>query len=188
MSESVDPAAGERWADCPEAPFLEPVPVLGPYIGVAGAVLCVLVGGFLLLAPYAFDYRDGASAAPRSTVVDLATGGAVTALGVLTAALFGATLVRRLRGWAPAPGYGGDPYGEPAKPDGAGYGDEQPAAAGAAETAPASEPEPPPPAPAAATLDPGGALRDLLTPLVAALAADLRARESGGETEGKQQS
>jgi hypothetical protein len=35
--------------------------------------------------------------------------------------------------------------------------------------------------------DPGGALRDLLTPLVAALAADLRARDdSGVESEGRQ--
>ena len=73
MSESVDPFAGERCADCPGAFAPEPVPVLGPYLGVVGAVLCILVGAFLLLAPYAFDYRDGAAKAPRATVVDLAT-------------------------------------------------------------------------------------------------------------------
>jgi hypothetical protein len=193
MSESVYPAAGERCADCTEPTGAEPVPVLGPFIGVAAAVLCILVGGFLLLAPYAFDYRDGASAAPRSSVVDLVTGGAVAALGALTAALFGATLVRRLRVWAPAPGYGGEPYARSAPPDAgqdaehgvAGYGPEHPAGAAAADTEPAPEQSPLTPA-AAAAVDPGGALRDLLTPLVAALAADLRAREGGGEPEGKQ--
>lgn len=193
MSESVDPAAAERWAECPEAPFAEPVPVLGPYIGVAGAVLCVLVGGFLLLAPYAFDYRDGASAPPRSVVVDLATGGAVAVLGVLTAALFGAALVRRLRvAWGPASGSGGEPYpqaaaqdpGRDAEPGGTGPGQERPV--GETADAPTSAPESQQPLAAAAAVDPGGALRDLLTPLVAALAADLRSRESGGETEGKQ--
>jgi hypothetical protein len=205
MSESVDPLAGERCADCPGALAPEPVPVLGPYIGVVGAVLCILVGAFLLLAPYAFDYRDGAATAPRAAVVDLATGGAVAALGVLTAALFGTALVRRLRPAAPEPGYGTEPYPLPglraageetgeaaafgeAVPDaearyGTGNGTGPAAGTAAAERIP--EPRPSAASSATAPADPAGALRDLLTPLVAALAADLRARESGGDTEGK---
>ena len=193
MSERVDPL-GERCADCAAgyggcvACAAEPAPVLGPYIGVVGAVLCALVGAFLLLAPYAFDYRDGAGAVPHSSVVDLATGGGVLLLGLLTAALFGAALARRLRVPEPAS------YAEPlpltlplSAPGDAAAAAQAPAAPPVAEpagVAPASAPEPHPAAPAASLADPGGALRDLLTPLVAALAADLRARENG-ETEGK---
>jgi hypothetical protein len=205
MSESVDPLAGERCADCPGAFAPEPVPVLGPYLGVVGAVLCILVGAFLLLAPYAFDYRDGAAKAPRATVVDLATGAAVAAVGVLTAALFGASLARRLRPAVAQPGYGAATYLVPVAP-GADQATQTVAADGpnGAEpryTVPGLAPDPetgtageriPEPRPSAApaptpppAADPAGALRDLLTPLVAALAADLRARESG-ETEGKQ--
>ena len=205
MSESVDPLAGERCADCPGAFAPEPVPVLGPYIGVVGAVLCILVGAFLLLAPYAFDYRDGAAKAPRAAVVDLATGAAVAAVGVLTAALFGGSLARRLRPAVARPGYGAGTYlvsvapgadqtMQSAAPDGP-HGAEPrytvPGLAPDPETGTAGEriPEPRPStasaAPTAPPADPAGALRDLLTPLVAALAADLRARESG-ETEGKQ--
>lgn len=178
MSESVDPLAAERCADCPGAAAPEPAPVLGPFIGVVGAVLCTLVGAFLLLAPYAFDYRDGADAQPRSSVVDLVSGGGVALIGLLTAALFGGALLRRLRAPEPCAPYQAEPAAvllpgqAPAEP----------------EPEPESEPEPAPappaPAPAAAVADPGNALRDLLTPLVAALAADLRARETDGETEG----
>jgi hypothetical protein len=172
--------AREYCADCPEAlAVAEPAPVLGPFIGVVGSVLCGVAGALLLLAPFAFDYRQGAGSVPRSSVVDLTTGGCVLLVALLTAALFGAALHKRLR--VPEPviepvvSYVVEP--EPA---------EEP------ETAPEparseSAPEPQPAAPAAATpiADPGNALRDLLTPLVAALAADLRAREAGAETEGE---
>lgn len=205
MSERVDPVnplGGERCADCPageafDACFAEPapIPVLGPYIGVVGAVLCSLVGAFLLLAPYAFDYRDGASALPHSSVVDLATGGGVLVLGLLTATLFGGTLARRLRPPRPLPAVepltllSGEAPAEAESEAASAPGASAPATAPPhleepGRVAPASEPEPHPAAPAASLADPGGALRDLLTPLVAALAADLRARESG-ETEGK---
>ena len=183
MSDS-DSFADERCVDCPGAvPIPEPVPVLGPFIGIVGSVLCGVAGALLLLAPFAFDYRQGASSVPRSSVVDLTTGGCVVLVALLTAALFGGALHKRLR--VPEPivepvvSYVVEP--EPA---------EEPALE--TETAPeparpASEPEPQPAAPAAATpiADPGNALRDLLTPLVAALAADLRAREAGAETEGE---
>jgi hypothetical protein len=210
MSESVQPHAAEPCAECAASAFAEPAPVLGPYLGVVGAVLCSLVGAFLLLAPYAFDYRDGAAAMPHSSTVDLATGGGVLLLGLLTAALFGGALARRLRAPEPAAEYAeplqwaesaesaeaaesaspdaGTPtgtdagsYGGSATGAGAGHGAAQPAPE--RTQAPVSEPEARPLAPAASLADPGGALRDLLTPLVAALAADLRARENG-ESEG----
>lgn len=203
MSESVSPFGAERGVpcarvdgiDCPEAAVLEPPPVLGPFIGVAGAVLCSLVGAFLLLAPFAFDYRQGAAAMPHSSVVDLATGGGVLGLGLLTAIAFGAALVRRLRVpefVAGNAGHVGTFESEPAAyaTSGVTLVPEQtrPEAEPSAQSSPPSQPETQPAAPAAATplADPGGALRDLLTPLVAALAADLRARETG-ETEGKNQ-
>jgi hypothetical protein len=216
MSESVQPHAAEPCAECAPTAFTEPAPVLGPYLGVVGAVLCSLVGAFLLLAPFAFDYRDGAATMPHSSTVDLATGSGVLLLGLLTAALFGGALARRLRApepaaeyaeplqWAEsaeaaefaAPDAAGTPAGSdagsyggsttgaavgPATGAGAGHGAAQPAPERA--QAPVSEPEARPLAPAASLADPGGALRDLLTPLVAALAADLRARENG-ESEG----
>jgi hypothetical protein len=203
MSESVSPFGAGRGVhcaridgmDCPEGAVLDPPPVLGPFIGVTGAVLCSLVGAFLLLAPFAFDYRQGASAMPHSSVVDLATGGGVLALGLLTAIAFGAALVRRLRVPEYVAGNAGQVGGFETEPEtyatsGVTLVPEQgrPEAEPSAQPSPPSQQETQPAAPAAATplADPGGALRDLLTPLVAALAADLRARETG-ETEGKNQ-
>jgi len=178
MSDSVDQLAYERCADCPEAVAPEPVPVLGPFIGVVGSVLCGLAGALLLLAPLAFDYRQGARSTPRSSVVDLATGGVVLLLAVLTAALFGCALRKRLRVPEPVAAY----VAEPASA-------EEPAAA-PEPPRPESAPEPQPAAPAASAPlgdDAGNALRDLLTPLVAALAADLRSRENNSvESEGRQ--
>ena len=127
-----------------------PVPVLAPYLGLVCAVLSMLVGGWLVLAPYAFDYRAGAAKPPRTTLVDLATGAAVVAIGAIATLLFGRSLSRRLRSMAPE--FEVEPELE-------------------------IEPEPEPaPAPVA---DPDGGLRDLLAPLVAALAADLRSRKDG---------
>ncbi|HTJ72750.1 MAG TPA: hypothetical protein VL551_34745 [Actinospica sp.] len=155
----------------------DPVPVLGPFIGLVGSVLCSVAGALLLLAPFAFDYRQGAHTMPRSSVVDLATGGGVLVIGLLTTSLFGGSLRRRLRAVEPAavvqeP----EPLSEEFVP-------EQPRPRPEpAAPAPTVEPQPVP----AALGDPGGALRDLLTPLVAALAADLRARENSVEPEGRQ--
>jgi hypothetical protein len=193
MSETAepdtDPDYGERCADCPATVIAEPVPVLGPFIGLVAAVLCALAGALLLLAPFAFDYRQGAGSMPRSSVVDLATGGAVLVVGLLTTLLFGGSLRRRLRALVPAaapePLSSMPPLPEPG-PD-----------LGTVPEQRHSEPEPwreeprreearPVPPPAAPAVDPGAALRDLLAPLVAALAADLRARETSVESEGRQ--
>jgi hypothetical protein len=181
MTATMSEGAGADAEDVPGAPGTggarprvgepEPAPFLGPYLGLVSAVLCVLVGAFLLLAPFAFDYRNGAATVPRSSVVDLTTGGGVLLLGLLTAALFGAALVRRLRGPEPVRALATEPPELFAEAEGAGP-EQEPAAY--------QEPEPEPePEPAAPAIDPSGALRDLLTPLVAALAADLRARDNG---------
>lgn len=230
---SAGNAAGEAGGD------VEAVPFLGPYIGLVCGALCALVGAFLLLAPFAFDYRQGAASVPRSSVVDLATGGGVLLIGLLTAGLFGATLVRRLRPPLPArtspdqsPAQSGyvsvieeppEIFAELAQPDQPDVASDAASAAASEsgsrtqsgrgpesgpepiriepfkrepEPEPAREPEteqpqapaPTPPASptsaAAPAIDPSGALRDLLTPLVAALAADLRAREQGGDGSG----
>lgn len=176
----------ERCADCPGTAFpgaviAEPVPVLGPFIGLVGSVLCGAAGALLLLAPFAFDYRHGAGSLPRSSVIDLATGGGVLLVGLLTALLFGLALRRRLA--APEPAVAEAPEQIPETAAEPSAVPEQPL--------PQPEPEPEPePAPLGASAapagDPGGALRDLLTPLVAALAADLRARENCVEPEGRQ--
>jgi hypothetical protein len=159
------------------------VPVLGPFIGLVGSVLCGLAGGLLLIAPFAFDYRQGARSVPHSSVVDLATGGGVLLLALLTAGLFGGALHRRLRVPEP-PALEELAYVEAEEPE-ALEPPEEPAAA-PEPPRPEPEPQPAPAAPAALGGDPGSALRDLLTPLVAALAADLRARENA-EPEGRQQ-
>ncbi|WP_157436461.1 hypothetical protein [Actinospica robiniae] len=180
------PGEGARpWAE-PADPVGEPesAPFLGPYIGLVSGVLCALVGAFLLLAPYAFDYRHGAASVPRSSVVDLATGAAVLVLGFVTAGLFGATLVRRLRAPEPVRRRFAEPEPEPVEPPELFL---EPELEPAPEPVRAPEPQPvaPPAAPAAApAIDAAGALRDLLTPLVAALAADLRARDEGEKRPG----
>jgi hypothetical protein len=170
----------------------EPAPFVGPYLGLVSGVLCALVGAFLLLAPFAFDYRHGAASLPRSAVLDLATGAAVVGLGLLTAGLFGVALVRRLRArptasaYAPGPAYllsADDEFDEDEDLD-LSERVATPILLHLLEQDPEPEPEfepEPEPEPAAPTppLDPSGALRDLLTPLVAALAADLRARDRG---------
>ena len=168
----------ERCADCPAVVIAEPVPVLGPYLGLVGSVLCSLVGALLLLAPFAFDYRQGARTMPRSSIVDLATGGGVLLIGLLTTLLFGGSLRRRLRATIPA-AVAPEPLPEAVS---------EPASV-PEQSQPQPEPRPQPVATVASSPvgDPGGALRDLLTPLVAALAADLRARDdSGVESEGRQ--
>lgn len=150
-----------EWVPVEPWPGPPPVPVLAPYLGLVAAVLCAMGGGWLLLAPYALDFRHGAAQVPRAAAVDLETGAAIVAVGIVTAALFSLALVRRLRA--------------------------NPSAEAEAVTEPALEPEPEPethgpetPTPRTAPpqqADPGGALRELLTPLVAALAADLRSHD-----------
>lgn len=135
------------------APANPPAPVRGPFLGLVGSVLGTLGGGWLLLAPFAYNYRAGAGKIPRTTLVDLSTGGAAAAIGLLSAALFGTCLARRLR---PAE------IPAPAEPE--------------PEPAPEPEPEPVRTVPAQG-ISPDGDLRDLLGPLVAALTADLRSRQ-----------
>lgn len=163
-------------ADCPATVIAEPVPVLGPFTGLVGSVLCSLIGALLLLAPFAFDYRQGARTMPRSTIVDLATGVGVLLVGLLTTLLFGGSLRRRLRATIPAA----------AAPEPLPEAVSEPVAV-PEQSQPQPEPQPVASVAASPVGDPGGALRDLLTPLVAALAADLRARDdSGAESEGRQ--
>jgi hypothetical protein len=79
------------------APMPVPAPVRGPFLGLVSSVLSALVGGWLLLAPFAFDYRAGAHQLPQSALVDLSTGGAAATIGVLAALLFAGALAGRLR-------------------------------------------------------------------------------------------
>ena len=162
-----------EWVPVEPWPGPPPVPVLAPYLGLVAAVLCAVGGGWLLLAPYALDFRHGAARLPRTAAVDLDTGAAIVAVAVVTAALFSMALARRLR--ANPPGgleeFAASEESEEIEGE-AGLGFES-------ESGPAPEPEPTP-APAYTPpqqADPGGALRELLTPLVAALAADLRSHD-----------
>lgn len=192
-----DPPQPTPWPPTPPPAVPEPVPVLAPYFGVLGSALCALTGAWLLLAPYALDYRNGAGTVPRATVVDLATGGAAGALGLASAALFGAAIVRRLRSAGAAgsdldahdtpiadlfadrdPGSGADLDDsalDAAHETGADARDGGHAAGPGADSL--SRPDGGSGSGAPDPLDPGGSLRDLLTPLVAALAADLRSRD-----------
>jgi len=176
----------------PDAP--PPGPVLAPYLGLVSAVLCALGGGWLLLAPFALDYRHGAARTPRTTEVDLGTGAAVVALAIVGALLFAMSLARRLRGSDALDREAADreaadreaerePIAEPdfvARPLPI-RGEAEPSVLLQESAATAGTPEPAPrptPEPAA---DPSNALRDLLTPLVAALAADLKSRSDHSE-------
>lgn len=190
-TESTGPApAAEEETDSAEAwtmpaanPILSavPAPVLAPYVGLVTSVLCALGGGWLLLAPYALDIRRGAAKLPRAAAVDLETGAAIVAVALLSAILFAVALFSRLRPHEeitefeiyrqPAQARPFEPGPEPGEPD--------------AEPDPAPDPAPHPgpgsEAPAApAGSDSSSALREMLTPLVAALAADLRGQDHGG--------
>ena len=152
-----------------------PAPVVAPYLGLVASVLCALGGGWLLLAPFALDIRRGAVTLPRTAAVDLETGAAITAVALLSAIFFAAALFSRLR---PRVGLAEFETGQEAT-------EYQ-----FAETEPESEPEPElaepgtdrhtePEAPSEPTGS-SSALREMLTPLVAALAADLRSQEQAG--------
>lgn len=166
---AITTAESETWTTKTEpTPTPVPIPVLAPYVGLVASVLCTLGGGWLLLAPYALDFRHGAAHFPRTAVVDLASGAAITAVGITAALLFSVSLVLRLRA-----GSGVVPQTKPAQSTAAAV---EPGPGPGRE--PASEPEPEPaPGASAQEADPGGALRELLTPLVAALAADLRSHD-----------
>lgn len=181
----------ESWSAPPArspSPPPVPIPVLAPYLGFVAAALCTLGGGWLLLAPYALDLRHGAAHLPRTAAVDLATGAAIVVMGVGAAVFFAASLATRLRdGLTGHPQLAVKPEPEP-EPEPAPEPDARPETAIAAEAAaeqdrvPETEPKPesePRPTPSAEPRqpDPGGALRELLTPLVAALAADLRSKD-----------
>jgi hypothetical protein len=197
-------SVAEPMAEPTVEPFVwaPPVPVLAPYVGLVSAVLCALGGGWLLLAPYALDYRHGAPSTPRTTEVDLATGAAVVAVAIVSAAVFSLALARRLRTPAevepdPVPAAILDPEAaadvfepfvmqdeEPAEP--AVEPEPTPAStsasASAYPSAPASVPIPEPSRPEPyPDPDPNNSLRELLTPLVAALAADLKSRADNSQ-------
>lgn len=138
-----------------------PIPVLAPYLGLVAAVLSMLGGGWLLLAPYALDFRHGAKHLPRAATVDLETGAAVIAVGIVAAVLFSMNLLLRLRGDDPGVAPALQPQHEESP--------EAPEALAVTELQrPLERPK---------EADPGAALRELLTPLVAALAADLRSHD-----------
>lgn len=152
-----------------------PAPVLAPYLGLVTSVLCALGGGWLLLAPYALGIRRGAAKPPRPVAVELETGAAIAAVALLSAILFGAALFARLR---PAHDDAIEAV-QPAEPESA---VSDPNAASDLNTAPdsntASDSHAAADSSAASTgSDTGAALREMLTPLVAALAADLRSQD-----------
>lgn len=159
-----------------------PAPVVAPYLGLVAAVLCTLGGGWLLLAPYALDIRRGAAKLPRAAAVDLETGAAIAAVSLLSAIFFAAALFSRLRPRVGLAEFEAAPEIET---------DQETAEfqAAEAELEPELEPdveaEPTPkpesPTTSAAAPDSSSALREMLTPLVAALAADLRSQDRGGQ-------
>lgn len=164
----------DPWGAPPPPPSRPPVPipVLAPYLGLVAAVLCTLGGGWLLLAPYALDLRHGAAHLPRTAAVDLECGAAIVVVGIVTAMFFSVNLVTRLRA---------DLIAQPeldVEPEPASEPEAQPEADAVPEPETEIGPEPEPePSAEARQPDPGGALRELLTPLVAALAADLRSHD-----------
>lgn len=182
------PAIASALAAAPApAPAPVPPPVLAPYLGLVTSVLCAFAGGWLLLAPYALDFRRGAARLPRPAVVDLATGAAITAVALTSALLFVLALFTRLR---PRPG----PVASAAAHDVSRLEQELPEHATSehatpehatpepglepdTESAPEAESEPTIDLTAAPEPDPSVALREMLTPLIAALATDLRRQD-----------
>lgn len=161
-------------------PAPAPAPVLAPYLGLVTSVLCALGGGWLLLAPYALDIRRGAAKLPRAAAVDLETGAAIVAVALLSAILFAAALFSRLRPQDDVTELEIDEQSvqagtfepESAEPDVEPDSDLDPDP----DLEPESESETAEPA-TTATFTSSSALRDMLTPLVAALAADLRSQD-----------
>lgn len=159
----------------PEPAQQAPIPVLAPYLGLVAAALSTLGGGWLLLAPYALDFRHGATHLPRAASVDLGTGAAVIAVGVTAAILFAMNLLSRLQGDDSTAVLTAQSAERPPGQTPETVSTETvPAEARLAEGMSATEPTGPQRPKEA---DPGNALRELLTPLVAALAADLRSHD-----------
>jgi hypothetical protein len=147
-----------------------PAPVLAPYLGLVASVLCALGGGWLLLAPYALDIRRGAAKLPRAAAVELETGAAIVAVAVSSGILFAAALFSRLR-----PRFEGAEFEMEAEPVPPGLSETESVEP---EIESEAEPEPESESPiVSAGSDSSSALREMLTPLVAALAADLRSQD-----------
>jgi hypothetical protein len=73
-----------------------PVPVVGPVVGVGAAALCLLAGCWLMLAPFALGLaRHGR--VPRAATVDWVSGAVLALVALGTAALFTGCVRRRLR-------------------------------------------------------------------------------------------
>jgi hypothetical protein len=145
--------------------------VLAPYLGLVTSVLCALGGAWLLLAPYALDIRRGAAKLPRAAAVDLETGAAIVAVALLSAILFAVALFSRLRPQAGLIEF------EMAAAEPETDSDTQPETQPDTQSETQAQSQPDPEAPAAsAASNSSSALREMLTPLVAALAADLRSQ------------
>jgi hypothetical protein len=166
------------------------VPVGAPLVGMATAAVAMVAGLWLILAPRAFDFQHGrefgsghrSSGLPTESLVDLVTGTSIVIVGLAALSLFGIAARRRLRAAGvlararvPAPA--------------SAYDDTAPASHEATDqpTRQAGEPLPAGtiPEPTAAPTEAGGDLRDLrelLAPLVTALAEDLRSRQQPRDT------
>jgi hypothetical protein len=160
-----------------------PAPIVAPYLGLVASVLCALGGGWLLLAPYVLDLRHGAAKLPRAAAVDLETGAAIAAVALLSAAFFAAALFSRLRPHIEFAEPEPEPVPEPELVSEAGSEPEPQSESDPApgltepDTEPEADTEPDPdpdPQVAPEPFSSSSALREMLTPLVAALAADLR--------------
>jgi len=167
--DDLDAGPDDRLLEPDPEPSVPPAPVAGPVIGVIASALAVPVGLWLVLAPFAFGYRHHGEP-PKSVAISVATGAAAALIAIISGLRFSATLVSRLRSTGALRDRRAAAYEAAAPP--------QPEPHSVpAFTAP---PAPPQPEPSGAS----GELHELLAPLVAALAADLRSRKGGAPYEG----
>ncbi|MGH3319498.1 MAG: hypothetical protein ACRDN9_04845 [Streptosporangiaceae bacterium] len=135
--------------------------VAAPLLGAAGSVVGVLVGGWLMLAPFALGYQPGGADWSDTTVTDFFTGLGVAVVAAVAVVTFAASLVARLRAiGAFAP--------RTRRPE------ERPAA-GSTDTGGSTEPRPPAGEDNTAATGSTSDLAALLEPLVRALQEDLAA-------------
>lgn len=91
--------------------------VAAPAIGIAGAVVLLLAGGWLMFTPFAFGYQPSGADWTDATTTDFSTGAGIAAAALLAAVALTAQLAGRLHALHGTASATDKPQGDAETPD-----------------------------------------------------------------------